>query len=480
MKKRILSFVMLLVFTICIPIVCFAQGDSSYSLPDVGMSITIPSNYHVLTRDISSSDPALSFFGLSKNECVKLLEDGNIYLDAVDPDVTTEIVVTMTENIISDMNLLPNSTIDTMLDTLIEMYSKTGIIVDSTSYYQHKQAKFIVFGIHQNSEDGTTYGIQYYTVYNYKAINVTLYSYNGPISDWDQFMFQINTIDSVEFDSPPQTLESAAKTDPFIYTDSKTGVSFTVPANWIQKETSKPRETIDVLFDSTDGEAIIMFGSIDAWSQLTESERRGYSRSDFNNSVFTNEDLKELASIYGATDDSFHKETIAGTEYIVFDASGAKGLVSVTLTEYVTYKNGYMFLYQYSGGNAEAHKDDLLELLRSVDYSSVNTAQRKADNEKEPISNDHGIIIVIAAVLIVGLSIFAYFMVKKRKAPPKHNVDISGSSNNPLVVDTALNQTEPVQVIDLNRNQTNEGYCPNCGKAIPQDSIFCQYCGKKL
>lgn len=479
MKKRILSFVMLLVFTICIPIVCFAQGDSSYSLPDVGMSITIPSNYYVLTRDISSSDPALSFFGFSKNECVRLLEDGNMYLDAVDSDVSTEIVVTMTENIISDLNLFPDSTIDTFLSSLIEAYSNAGITVDSTKYYQHKQAKFIIFEFHQKSGNGTTYGIQYYTIYNYKAINITQYSYDGSFSSWDQFVFE-RLIDSVEFDSPPQTLESAAKTDPFKYIDSKTGVSFTVPANWIQKETSKPRETIDVVFDSTDGEAIIMYGSVDTWSQLTESERRGYSRSNFNNSVFTNEDLKELVSIYGATDGSFHKENIAGTEYIIFDASGAKGLVSVTLTEYVTYINGYMFMYQYSGGNAEAHKDDLLELLRSVDYSSVNATQRKADNEKEPISNDNGLIIVIAAVLIVGLSIFAYFMIQKSKAPPKHNVDISRSNNNPPVVDTTPNQTGPVQVIDLHRNQTNEGYCPNCGKAIPQDSIFCQFCGKKL
>ena len=37
----------------------------------------------------------------------------------------------MTENIISDLNLLPNSTIDTMLSSLINTYSQAGVILDS-------------------------------------------------------------------------------------------------------------------------------------------------------------------------------------------------------------------------------------------------------------------------------------------------------------------------------------------------------------
>ena len=243
--KKAISLLGAIIILLSIPVVSVA-AQNEYKLPDVGITIVIPDGNYVLTRDISSSDPALTFFGMSKTDCLSFMEERNIYLNAVNSDVTKEIVVTMTENIISDLNLLPNSSIDTMLSSLIDTYSQAGITIDSSDYYQHEQAKFIVFGIHQNGTDGLIYGKQYFTIYNYKAINVTFYSYDGPLSDWDNII-NLSTISGIKFSTPPQKQAPAAKTEPIKYTDPKTGVSFTVPANWIQEETNKPRETIDVI-----------------------------------------------------------------------------------------------------------------------------------------------------------------------------------------------------------------------------------------
>ena len=343
--KKAISLLGAIIILLSIPAVSIA-AQNEYKLPDVGITIVIPDGNYVLTRDISSSDPALTFYGMSKTDCLSFMEERNIYLNAVNSDVTKEIVVTMTENIISDLNLLPNSTIDTMLSSLIDTYSQAGITIDSSDYYQHEQAKFIVFGIHQNGTNGLTYGKQYFTIYNYKAINVTFYSYDGPLSDWDNFINEI-TISGIKFDTPPQKQEPAAKTEPIKYTDPKTGVSFTVPANWIQEETNKPRETIDVKFESTDYEAMILFGCVDLWSQLTESERAGNKRSNVNLSVITNDEIKEIVSSFGGDVRAYSKETISGTKYIVFDHTSSIGGFSASLKMYFKHAYGLEEMFNH-------------------------------------------------------------------------------------------------------------------------------------
>lgn len=468
MVKRVCAFLLSFIIIAFLPAECFADNTVKRYLPDLGMSIETPGDYYILSRDISSSDPALSFFGFSKSDCISFLEESSIYLDAVDPDVTTEIVVTMTENVLSDMNMLPDTTIDALLSSLSDVYSNIGISVTNMEYYQHKQAKFVVLDINQESDTGTIYGVQYYTIYDYKAINVTLHSYDGRVSSSDKSLAR-SVVDSVVFDSSPITPEPARKTNSFMYTDTETGTTFTVPANWVQGELSMPRDTIDVKFESTDGESFVFYGSIDAWSQMTASERAGTTRSSYDLSVLSNDDLKEFASLLGSPNGAFKRETIGGVEYCQFETSYSQGVISAPVTAYLTINNGYIYLFQYSGGNSKAHYDDFTQLLNSVNYKIGNNAA----------GNSGGSTMIIVLVVFVLIVVAVCLLIAKSKKKPEtvaaaKTNDVSIRDDDPGMHDIPATNSPPTQPT------YGVLYCPSCGREIPRGSKFCQFCGTKI
>lgn len=124
-------------------------------------------------------------------------------------------------------------------------------------------------------------------VYDNKAINVTLQSYSSKI-DPDKESVIASVVSTVHFDKEPLQAEVLPDTEAFLYTDEDTGIEFTVPENWVQKPLSQDRKTIDVKFTSNKEPGLsILYGSTDAWAEMTSSEKVGLSRSDIDNSIFT-------------------------------------------------------------------------------------------------------------------------------------------------------------------------------------------------
>ena len=76
------------------------------------------------------------------------------------------------------------------------------------------------------------------------------------------------------------------------YQDTISGTSFNVPDGWTEQPLSQDREFIQVKFTPDDGGlATILFGSADIWGQLTEAEKNGLSRNEYNISLFTKDDM---------------------------------------------------------------------------------------------------------------------------------------------------------------------------------------------
>ena len=154
----------------------FASSGKTYQLAELGMSIDIPTEYVVFTRDITDNDPNLSAYGLCKSDLLSLMKSRNIYLNAWDKDVNFEIIVTMIESKINDFNLMSDTVLNTLASSFKSAYIDRGITVEKYEIYQHDQAKFIKVYINQPNGADKVYGLQYYTVYDNKAINVTMQS----------------------------------------------------------------------------------------------------------------------------------------------------------------------------------------------------------------------------------------------------------------------------------------------------------------
>ena len=367
--KRFCTFVLILIILLSMSTIAFAVINQSYSLDDLGMSIEISSEYVVFTRDISDNDPNLSAYGLNKKDLLEMMKSNNIYLNAWDKDENFEIIVTMIYSTISDFNLMSDTILNNLASSFNTEYVKYGITVEKHEIYQHDQVKFIKIYIKQSNGTDTVYGLQYYTVFNNQAINITMQSYSGKIDSGKELILQ-SIVSTIHFEKDPFLTESAPDTEAFVYKDKNTGSEFTVPANWTQESLSQKREFLDVKFTSDNEPGIcILYGSMDMWTAMPVSEKKGLSRSDINNSIFTLDEFAETMNVVKSKVSTVSYGDKEYYRYVNKTTSSMYGInFEVTMTYLMRIENGYAYTFQFSGDSKNVYYKDFETLLGSVKY----------------------------------------------------------------------------------------------------------------
>lgn len=237
-----------------------------------------------------------------------------------------------------------------------------------------------------------------------------------------------------------------------VYKDQDTGASFTIPDGWTQEALSKDREFIDIKFTSTQFEgATILYGSTDVWSQMTASEKAGYTRAECDNSIFTKADVAEM---YSVPVSSVKEVTYNGQTYYkaeVTTYAEAYGItLPVTMTQVFRIENGWWYSFQVSGTSADKHYGDFEDLLRTVEYP-------KTDNSSSGF--------VLIAVLVVAAAAIVGVVVYKKK---KLSVCTTPAAS------TSPEQPQPTET------SSDFVFCHMCGTQLPADSTFCHKCGTKV
>jgi hypothetical protein len=198
-------------------------------------------------------------------------------------------------------------------------------------------------------------------------------SYSGQITPSKETALK-TIVDSVVFDTAPRTKETdLSPTNAFTYTDLKTQTSFTVPANWTETPLSEEREFIDVKFTSLEEDGMtILYGSSDIWSEMTASERSGYSRSDIDNSIFSK---TEIAEILELSSDNIRLVTYGGNEYYTATVASSMDAYgpgfTVTITHAFLVNNGYMYWFQFSGASDNEFYKDFVSLLSDAKIADL-------------------------------------------------------------------------------------------------------------
>lgn len=210
--RKYISAALVVLFTImyCNVGIAVEMWDT-YTLDEIGVEISFPSDFDVFTRNMSNNSPALLDYGLTAEEVNEILISGNIFLDAYSADGTKEIAVSMIGSTISDFNVWNDNILNFMVSAWTEEFEKAGTIIDKYDIHHNGSMTFVRLW-KRSSGDPNLHGLQYYTTYNYQAINITMQSYNGQITAADEKQM-LEIVNRAVFGESRNTVVYEAKTD---------------------------------------------------------------------------------------------------------------------------------------------------------------------------------------------------------------------------------------------------------------------------
>ena len=367
MRKRILPCICILALILVLPVVAGAAGASGYTIDEIGMTIAIPDDFAVFTRDMRDNDPLLIQYGLTKTSMLSAMNSDGSYLVAFDKEVTCDIVVSMEPSPLEDFSAMNDLLLDAFSSAFSSAYENLGMTVTKTESYHQGQTKFAVIHFNYSETSGTVYSRQYVTVHDGKAIYIAYHSYAGQITPAAATMLQ-GVIDSIGFSKGATPVRQTPAAAGNVYIDPATGASFTIPDNWTEVSLLLSHELLCAKFKSIeDINLSITYGYADLWSNMSSLERRGSSRSDINGSYYS---TAEIASLYGVPTSEVKKVTYGGnTFYIVFMTESAEAYgfnVTITMAQAVTLSNGYMYIFQFNDSADNSRYSDFEALLSSV------------------------------------------------------------------------------------------------------------------
>lgn len=185
--KRAVSCAVVLLLLISVFHITASAADKSYQLEELGMSITLPDNISVVTRQTKENDSAFAALGYTYEQAQKVMKESDIYLKGIPKDASYEVEVYMVKNehsrSVYNLKLLSKKQLDAVKEELEADENCTGCTLTQTS-------DMVVFNMETKYEipaqDGakpvTVYGVMCYTVVNGMQVSFSLRSLGSPVS----------------------------------------------------------------------------------------------------------------------------------------------------------------------------------------------------------------------------------------------------------------------------------------------------------
>lgn len=198
-----------------------AAPAGEYTLEDLSLKVTIPDGLYVFQPETVADDPDAEALGLDGAALAESLTAQNIYLDAVSKDLTWELAIVMQRGKefedIHDFNLYEDAFFDGVVESARESYATAGLTLEEDyTVWTGGQAKFVVVNTRQDQDGAQTLRRQYYTIYNGQAINYTLVSYSGELTE-EMTQAQQAVVEGAQFTetlpAPAEALENANQVD---------------------------------------------------------------------------------------------------------------------------------------------------------------------------------------------------------------------------------------------------------------------------
>lgn len=192
--KKVLCISFSLLFILFSAFSVYAENET-YFISDLNISIDIPSDYNIFTRDIEEDSFTLKKFRYTKDELLETLEEKNIYFEAFKHYPNESIVITSQKIKVSDICIFEDDELESMIDDSIQAHEAKGAKVSDCKVYVNKKTTYLVTTIFDPIHGNA---INYYTINNYEAINITCWTYENDLDNTKKEFFA-SIIDSITY-----------------------------------------------------------------------------------------------------------------------------------------------------------------------------------------------------------------------------------------------------------------------------------------
>lgn len=442
MKKRFFS--LLVCTALLLSIVCSAHtawADSSsddggiYTDPETGATFVVPVGWEVDTFNL---EEAASYYQI---KYISQKNSGSSFLYG-----SADLWSTMSESRRSGHT---RSQIDSAyiyeewssIESLVNLALETGITIDPADVHLITYGKNEFIEIPEIQEMA---GIRIESSLFWYVENGYVYTFTF-LGTSDQATEDFNIVlSSFQLSSPERSDLASDGT----YTDSLSGLTFILPDGW--NEVQWEMEFVypfQVQFTSQQNAgSSLLYGSVDAWKELTASERSGHTRSDIDTAyIYAYEDgalIEYMAEniVQGAADVQSNAEvddiglvTYGKNEVIEISILQEIFGVRVPLTAILYAENGYMHLFLFGGSGEQAIRDfhavlsslqtPAAEASDSDSTGSGGTGSEQPDDLSERIMEHLVNFLLFLFELVVTFLIYALPFVIYRNVIRKRPVD---------------------------------------------------------
>lgn len=351
-----------------------AEADvTTYYLEELGMSIDVPDEYAVFTRETADEDPNLKKYGITKEEVQDILIAGNIYLNAVEESGSHEINVTMVESPLADFSSYKDSVLSYMVGTFIDGLESYGVEYIKSYFYRQNEETFIKVYTSQPHNDSTVYTVQYYTVHSGMAINVTLHSFEGSITVQQETVLK-HMVNSVHFGLPVKTTEEPIQKELVLYRDATSGIAFSIPEGWEEKPLTKEYSVLKAKFQYMEKLGVfIQFSAENYWDSLSVYEKILITKDCSITTILSKEDIVEM---YNCEMEDISLITCGSIQYYRVECEIDGAAYGLNITVPVIYlmgnTNGCLVTFalcQMADSN-EQYYNDFISMAQSVKCES--------------------------------------------------------------------------------------------------------------
>ena len=405
-----------------------AEEYNSFYLKDLDMEITLPAEFLVITRENIEGNPILDIFGYSPERAMEKLESESLYLDAMDEKVSFELLLSVTDEPFGNYSSYTDSELKRVLNNKKKNYTGKGATWNGGSILRLDQATFLKIDFYRNDGKKTIYVREYYTIGYGKAVNLTLNSYVGNISE-EMGDILARVVNEIRFDTGGLPQTSEPQSAPTVeYRDELSGVTFTVPTGWVEEPLENVKR-IDAKFVPVDhGDVFVaytcedIYGGDEFRGRLPEGWEEYISREEVNNSLLS-EDL--VAEMCGCTAEQVSLVTVGSAEYYRAVFEQEKDGYVIPCTIMTCYYNGYLFMYAFYGESEHPAYADFVGMIQSVEYPAPQKVPSPGGNKEADLIKTVVIDLIFSLLLTVAvysLPIFVYrwcirrYPVERKKA----------------------------------------------------------------